>query len=213
MALNFDFFRFLNWSWLNWVFFVILALAYVFLILGSSDLKKKGFKSTKLLFVAGLFLLIWLVVYNFLIPTVSGVSPSDMERFIGFLYSLFLMTGIIHVITHLILSIGIVKLGRNNRDPGGIIALLGGIIYLIAWIIYLILIILQKYGGWYDPAFLGSIAPITEIVVWIFYILVILATVLILIYSFLTKRPLFILFAVLFIAAYLLDFLSSIGVI
>ena len=196
-----------------WLFMVILTAAFFFLILGSSDLKKYDFKSTKPLFVAGLLLLINLVVSSFFIPTVSGISPTSLERLLGFLYSLFIMNGIIYCTFQFILSIGFVKLGRKNRDPGGIVAFLGGILYLIVWIVFLLLRILQKYGGWYDSAFLASIASLIEIMAWFTYILAIVAVIFILIYTFLTKRPLFLIFAVLLFAAYLMDFLSFLGVI
>ena len=213
MTLVSDFWSFLSWGGIMWLFFIILANAYFFLILGSSDLKKHNFKSTKLLFFAGLLLLLNLVVSGFFLPTISGMSPTDLERLLGFLYSLIFMNGIIHCTFQFILGIGFVKFGRDNRDPGGIIAQLGGILYLLTWIIFLILRILQKYGGWYNIAYLVSIASFIEIVAWIAYILSILAVVLIMIYTFLTKRPLFIIFAVLLFVAYLMDFLSFLGVI
>jgi hypothetical protein len=136
-----------------------------------------------------------------------------MERLLGFLYSLFIMTGIIQATFHLLLAIGFVKHGSNNRDSGGIFALIGGFLYLLAYIIFLIVIILSKYGGWYNIAFLISIASIIEIIVWLHYVLGIVAVIMILIYSIFTKRPLFIIFAVLFFVAWTMDFLGFIGVI
>ena len=212
MTLAFDFFEFMTWNWLQWVFFIILIVAFFILTIGSFDLKKNDFKSTKLLFFAGYLLLFWSVIEEF-IPTVSGVSPTDLERLLGFLYSLFLMSGIIYTTLHIILGIGLIKFGSKNRDPGGIVILLGGILYLVAWTINPIIVILQKYGGWYDPTLLSSITGILNILAWILYITSIIAAGVILIYSFLTKRVLFIIFGVLFFIAYLMDLLSFLGVI
>lgn len=212
MTLEFDFLGVLNWNWLQWVFFIILIAAFFFLTIGCSDLKRSDFDSTKLLFFAGLLLLIWKFVEIF-IPTVSGFSPTDSERLLGFIYSFFLMSGIIYTILHIILGVGFIKLGSKNRDPGGIVILLGGILYLVVWIINLIIVILQKYGGWYDPILLSSISGMVFILVWILYITSIIAVGVILIYSFLTKRVLFIIFGILFFIAYLMQFLSFLGVI
>lgn len=214
MTLEFDILGVLNWNWLQWVFFIILIAAFFFLTIGCSDLKRSDFEYTKLLYVAGLLLLIWKFVEIF-IPTVSGLSPTDSERLIGFIYSLFLMSGIIYITLHLILGIGFIKIGSKNRNPGGIIILLGGILYLLTWIINLVIVILQKYNGWYHfpPTILLSIIGILNILAWFIYIASLLATGLILIYSFIIKRALFIIFSILFFIAYLLEFLAFLGII
>jgi hypothetical protein len=212
MTLVYDFFGFLAWNSLQWLFFIILTAAFFFLIIGSSDLKKNNFDSTKYLFFAGLLLLIWQIV-RLLRPVVSGVSPTNTERLLGFLYSLFLMGGIIYSSLHILLGISFVLLGRKNRDPGGIVIIFGGILYIIAWILNLIIVILSKYAGWFDPTFLVSIAGMVEIFVWILYIANIIAALGILTYSFLTKRVLFIIFGVLFFIAYLIQLLDFLGII
>jgi hypothetical protein len=152
-------------------------------------------------------------VYNFFIPTVSGVTPTDMERLLGFLYSLFFMSGLINGLFHVILGIGFMNLGKNNRDPGGVIAMIGGILYLVAWIVNLVLTIISKLGGWYGLTLPGPIVSILNILSWVINFVVLGSVVLILVYSFLTKRPLFIIFALLFFAAYLLQILSLLGFI
>ena len=212
MTLIFDFFGFLGASLVQWLFFILLIVSYLFLILGSSDLKKNDYNSTKLLFFAGLFLLIWRVLSLF-IPEVAGMSPTDMQRLLGFIYSLFLMNGLIHVATYMLLGIGCIKLGSKNRDKGGILVLLGGIFFLVSWILQLIAVILQKYGGWYNFPFLIEIYGILEIIAWTALFISISAVILILVYSILTKRPLFIVFAVLFLAAHILQLLFFLGIL
>ena len=212
MTLVFDFLEVLNWNWFQWLLFIIFIATFFFLTIGCSDLKRCDFSSTKLLFIAGIILLIWKFVEIF-IPTVSGVSPTDLERLLGFIYSLFLMSGIIYTTLHLILGIGFIKLGSKNRESGGILIMLGGVLYVITWIINIVGVVIQKYGGWYNPIFLYSISGILIILVWTLYVISIASVGIILIYSFFTKRPLFIIFGILFFTAYFIEFLSFLGII
>ena len=212
MTLVFDFFGFFGASLIQWLFFILLLSSFLFLILGSNDLKKNDYNSTMILFLAGIFLLVWRALYLF-IPNISGISPTDMERLLGFIYSFILMSGLINVVLYMLLGIGCIKLGSKNRDNGGIVVLLGGIFFLVAWIFNLIVIILQKYGGWYNLTFLFEILGILEILSWFVLVISLFAVVLIFVYSIMIKRPLFIVFAVLFLAAHLLQLLSYIGII
>ena len=126
MTLTFNFIlSFGFWTWLAWTMFILILLAYLFLILGSNDLKKHNFVSTKLLFITGILLLIWYVLGQF-IPTISLVSPTTAERIIFFIYTLFLTSGTIYLILNMILGIGFIKLGSNNRDRRGTLILVGG---------------------------------------------------------------------------------------
>ena len=213
MALIFDFFfpdGFLYWSWLQWLFYILLILAYIFLALGSNSLKNDNYNSTKLTLITGLLLLIWFLAELLIIPTVSGSSPTDLERLLGYTYSLFLMTGIIYSTLHGILGVGFIKIGSDNRDKGGTVILVGGILYLLTWIINSIIVILTKTGGWFG--FPVPIGFILDILTWITYIVVIVATILIFIFSIIAKRALFIIFGVLYLAVYSIQFLVFIGV-
>lgn len=210
MTLTFNFIlSFGFWSWLVWIMFI---LAYLFLILGSNDLKKHNFVSTKLLFITGILLLIWYVLGQF-IPTISLVSPTTAERIIFYIYTLFLTSGTIYLILNTILGIGFIKLGSNNRDRRGTLMLVGGILYLIMTIINLTvtIIFLNAMFFWTSlPPWFGYFFLYLD---WTLYIGIIAAVILIFISIIFTKRALFIIFGALFLAVYSIQFLIFIGIL
>lgn len=210
MSITFDFFLpfgFLYWSWLTWILFIIFVLTYLFLILGSRDLKRNTFASTKFLFVIGILLLVWYILVQLFIPSMSVTSPTPMEFIIYIIYTLFLGSGIIYQVLHIILGIGFIKVGSSNRDHGGTVALVGGILYLIAWI----LIMLSDIFFSFIPVYLSSL--LFSVIGWLIIITSLAAAILIFIFSIFTKRPLFIVFGALFLAIYSFQFLYLTGII
>jgi len=128
-----------------------------------------------------------------------------MEIIIYYIYNLFLGFGIVYQVLHVILGIGFIKVGSNNREHGGTVMLVGGILYLIAWILYMvgnIIFIISAIFGFPIP-----IGYIMYIVNWITNIIILAAVILIFIFSIFTKRALFIIFGALFLAVYSFEFL------
>ncbi|MFW9830093.1 MAG: hypothetical protein ACFFB4_07660 [Promethearchaeota archaeon] len=214
MTITFNFFFplvFLYWTWLTWIFFILLTLAYLFLILGSKDLKKHNFASTKLLFIIGIILLVWYILERLVIPSISLSSPTPMEIIIAYIYNLFLGFGIVYQVLHIILGIGFIKVGSNNREHGGTVILVGGILYLITWILNMVgNIILLTSAVFSIPIPFGYILYVLN---WIAYVTMIAAVILIFIFSIFTKRALFIIFGSLFLAIYSFQFLLFIGLL
>lgn len=209
MSITFDFFLpfgFLFWSWLTWILFILFVLTYLFLILGSRDLKRDNYASTKLLFVIGILLLVWYILIRLFIPSMSVTSPTPMEFIIYIIYTLFLGFGIIYQVLHIILGIGFIKVGSSNRDHGGTVALVGGILYLIAWTLNMLSNLLLAF----IPVYLYLLFTI---IAWLIIITNLVAAILIFIFSIFTKRPLFIVFGALFLAVYSFQFLLFIGII
>ena len=210
MTLTIDFFLFLDWNWQNWTFFILIILSSLFLILGSNDLKKSNFASTKLLFIIGIVLLIWEILQRLFIPFVyiSSPSPPLSEVIIVYVYTLFLRFGIIYSTFGIVLGIGFIKFGSNNRDRGGTVMLVGGIVYLLMVIINLILNTLSL-----SAVFLPIPGVIFYILTWITILVIATAVILIFISTIFTKRALFIVYGALLLAVYFMQFLFFIGII
>lgn len=185
------------WTWLNWILFILILLTYLFLILGSRSLKKHNFASTKLLFIIGILLLIWYVFRQFF-PQISLFSPTPMEMIIAYIYSLLLLNGTIYQILNVVLGIGFIKFGSNNRDRGGKLMLIGGIFFLIITIINVTAATFYLTAFWFGfplPFWFGNyFLNLTS------YIVITIAAILIFISSIFTRRPLFIIFGTLFLA-------------
>ncbi|MFX0031391.1 MAG: hypothetical protein ACFE9P_01910 [Candidatus Hermodarchaeota archaeon] len=212
MTITFEFFGFLDWNWLGWIVFILLTLTYLFLILGSKDLKKNNYDSTTLLFISGILLLACYLLLRLIIPSMvlsSYMPPTELFLHnlynLLFRYSIFAIPssqtgGIFYIAFQIILGIGFINVGSKNRDQGGTVMLVGGILYLITWIIDLITI-LSFIIGFSFPLFVALILAVTA------YILPIVAAILILIFSISTKRALFIVFGALFLNFYSIQFL------
>ncbi len=199
---------------LIWIYFILFILVYLFLILGSKDLKKHNFVSTKLLFIIGILLLVWYILLY-----ICYMFPSPTETIIRFIYLFFLgfgfiRFGIIYQVLHIILGIGFIKVGSNNREQGGKVMLVGGVLYLLACILSTIgwIFDLNYIVGFFGFPIPSAIFYIISIMYWLFNIVSLAAVILIFIFSIFTKRPLFIVFGALFLAVYSIQFSMFINI-
>ncbi|MFX1492854.1 MAG: hypothetical protein ACFFBZ_01090 [Promethearchaeota archaeon] len=197
MAIIFYFY----WDWIysvwGWLFFILPLVAYIFLIIGCSELKKdeRTFESVNFLNIVGIILLTWNIISRFL-PSVM-FSYTLPDYIIGLSYYLTIM--IINFTMNIILGIAFIQFGSRNKQHKGSLSLSAGILLTIAWSLSLTINILSLY-----------LAPILIFlwIQWIIGILFVVAAILILVNTILIKRVFMIIFAAILLSYFTLSLLS-----
>ena len=203
MAISFYFY----WNWIysvwGWLFFILPVAAYIFLIIGCSELKKdeRNFESVKFLSTLGIILLTWSIISRFL-PSVM-FSYTFPDYFIGLSYYLTIM--IINYTLNIILGIAFIQFGSRNKEHNGSLSLSAGILLTIAWASSLTLSIFITLLGF--PLVMYSAIQ------WIIAILFLVAAILILVNTILIKRVFMIIFAAILLSYFTLNLLSLANII
>ncbi|MFX0140383.1 MAG: hypothetical protein ACFFDN_42485 [Candidatus Hodarchaeota archaeon] len=169
---------------------------YIFLIIGSFNLKKdeRKFKKVKVLSILGFILLIWRII-QLLLPNVRVISPTPFEKIFGFIYHSILFN--IYWALHLSLGISFGIFGSNNKEYTGRIILIAGILYAIAGGLNITLTILINVDIRLDPPYFHITYGMMVIFLLTIYIILLSSGILILVFSILSKRILLIIFAAL----------------
>lgn len=186
---------------IDWIDFILLVIAYFFLVIESYSLEKdeRKFKKLKLLRYVAIILLIWQVFLTFIpSPTVTGPSPTVSEMALVLFFQL-LMSTMYNNILSIILGISLVIFGYKNKELSGSTIYAAGILYVIGWVFiistYIFVDLLALYG------LLDSYYPFTFVylMIWIINIALVMSAGLIFCYSCIIKRKLFITFSIAFL--------------
>ncbi len=203
MAISFYFY----WNWIysvwGWLYFILPVAAYIFLIIGCSELKKdeRNFESVKFLSTIGIIVLTWSIISQFL-PSVM-FSYTFPDYFIGLSYYLTIM--IINYSVNIILGIAFIKFGSKNKEHKGSLSLSAGILLTIAWASSLTFSIFIIFFGFPPVMYLTM--------QWIIGILFLVAAILILVNTILIKKVFMIIFAAIFLSYFTLNLLTIANII
>ncbi|MHA2429627.1 MAG: hypothetical protein ACXACC_01205 [Promethearchaeota archaeon] len=191
MAISF----FFNWDWIfsvwGWLFFILPVVAFIFLIIGCSDLKKdeRNFESVNFLNIIGIILLAWSIGSQFL-PSIM-YSYSMPEYYIGLSYVVSL--AILSHAVYIIFGVALIIFGSKNKEHWGSLNLSAGILLTISWGLSLT----------YNIGF-GTLL----IVRWIIQILSVVGVILILVNTILIKKVFMIIFAAFLLSYGILNLLN-----
>ncbi|MFX0018243.1 MAG: hypothetical protein ACFFAK_08725 [Promethearchaeota archaeon] len=196
MAISFYFY----WDWIysvwGWLFYILPVVAFIFLIIGCSDLKKdeRNFESVNFLNIIGIILLAWSIVSQFL-PSIM-FSYSMPEYIIGLTYVASL--AVLNHAIYIIFGIAFIIFGSKNKEHWGSIGLSAGILLITSWGLSLT----------YNLGF-GTIL----IIRWIILILSLVGAILILVYTILLKKVFMIIFAAFLLSHGILNLLNLANII
>ncbi|MFX0027310.1 MAG: hypothetical protein ACFE8M_12950 [Candidatus Hermodarchaeota archaeon] len=203
MVISFYFY----WNWIysvwGWLFFILPVVAYIFLIIGCSELKKddRKFESVKFLSIVGIILLTWSIVYRFLPAVMFSYTLPDY--IIGLSYYLTVMS--INYSLHIVFGIAFIKFGSKNKEHKGSLSLAAGILLTTAWASLLTLSILLIFLGF---------PPVMYLVIqWIIGTLFLVAAILILVNTILIKRVFMIIFAAILLSYFTFNLLDIANII
>ncbi len=196
MAISFYF----DWNWIysfwGWLYFILPVVAFIFLIIGCSELKKdeRNFESVNFLNIIGIILLAWSIASQFL-PSIM-FSYTMPEYYIGLSYLATL--AILNHAIHIMFGIAFIIFGSKNREQGGALSLSAGILLTTSWGLSLT----------YNLGF-GTIL----IIRWIILILSVVGAILILVYTILIKKVFMIIFAAFLLGYGILNLLNLANII
>lgn len=199
-----------------WIYFIVMILTFVFLIIGSFDLKKgdREFESANFLVVMGFILLIGRIVYWFL-PRV--IRETTFPEFFDTLTYQLIYLGIFDTL-NLMLGFAFIKFGGANKDSDGTFIRWAGILNIIAWFIIITMDMVMNVLYWLAFPYFGEISQLIKTGRFLVPLFLVVSAILILVWTIKVKKIFMIIFAAFnlaFFVLYLLfviDFYSGLGI-